>query len=154
MIMPFTASKSTASARLENVNSPVRQSINLLTFDSYSVSFAGSSRPPLKMAVGVTPLTVLCIIVATAVNAQNESCPFGADYAGRTREDITVYQNEPTSTNCNIDLDWIRSNSKGWTHFAALPKYPKDSREGYQGGMTKMHPTSMITSTLLAEYHS
>ena len=36
--------------------------------------------------------------------------------------EITWYQKKPDGGNCGLDWDWLKSNSKGYTNFVALPK--------------------------------
>ena len=79
------------------------------------------------------PLSFYALAMSAVMDwaAAQDTCPFGADYSGRPVGDITVYQEEPVSGNCNMDIARLKAGSKGWTHFAALPKY---TAGGYQGG--------------------
>lgn len=76
-------------------------------------------------------LAVVAVQMHSAASAAQPTCPLGSDFIGRTRGDITVYEEKPVSGNCNMDLARLQAGSKGWTHFVALPKY---SQGGYQGG--------------------
>ena len=72
--------------------------------------------------------------ISTAAPATDpETCPLGADFELAVKGEITHYQAEPRQGNC--DLNWSKlqlSGSKGWTHFAALPKINGNFNDRYE----------------------
>ena len=69
-----------------------------------------------------TMLKIALLLAAVPILQGSASCKFGDDYPSNPVGDITAYQEEPYSGNCNLDLKALKARSKGWTHFAALPK--------------------------------
>ena len=69
-----------------------------------------------------TMLKIALLLAAVPILHGSASCQFGDDYPSNPVGDITAYQEEPYSGNCNLDLKALKARSKGWTHFAALPK--------------------------------
>ena len=77
-----------------------------------------------------TMLKIALLLAAVPILQGSASCKFGDDYPSNPVGDITAYQEEPYSGNCNLDLKALKARSKGWTHFAALPKSTH-----YKGGI-------------------